>query len=79
MQRKGDAGAASLKKVPTQLLKERLKSQLVVLDERIHLAKLHMNNSPYADRWIPLDDAIVIAANIQATYRELRGRPDRRW
>ena len=79
MQRKGDAGAASLKKVPTELLMERLRSQLVALDERVHLAKLHFHNSPHAARWIPLDDAIVIAANIQATYRELRGRPDRRW
>jgi hypothetical protein len=79
MATKKDAGAASLKKVPTRLLREKIAEGLRILDEKVHLAKLEVNNAPYGDKWTGLDSVLLIASNVQATYREFRGRPDRRW
>ena len=77
MQRKGDAGAASLKKVPTDLLKERIAEELRVLDDKVHLAKLQVNNHRYADTWPMVDEVLGIASALQRTHLELRGRATR--
>ena len=77
MQRKGDAGAASLKKVPTDLLKERVATELAALDEKVHLAKLEVNNQRGVAGWPAVIAALEVATHLAATHNELVARATR--
>ena len=76
---KKDAGAASLKKVPTDALKKEIRQSLGLLDSLVHVAKLEAQNRAY---WVNADWPERLAYSVEGLFariRELKSRQKGTW